>query len=205
MNKKWLQWAKQLQSIAQSGLAFSKNEFDIERFERIRNLSIEIMSEYTQLSNEKVRTLFANESGYQTPKIDVRAAVFKDDRILLVKEKKDNKWSLPGGFADIDLSVSENAKKESMEEAGANVQPKRIIAVLDRNKYVKDDYPYSIYKVFIECEYIDGCYTDNLETSSAKFFDFNNLPELSVGRNTKDQIKMCFEARESEIFEPIFD
>ncbi|GKX30056.1 ADP-ribose pyrophosphatase [Vallitalea longa] len=205
MNNKWLQWAKQLQSIAQSGLAFSKNEFDIERFEKIRNISIEIMSEYTELSNDKIRTLFANESGYQTPKIDVRAAIFKNGKILLVNEKKDKRWSMPGGYADIDLSISENAKKESMEEAGANVDPKRIIAVLDRNKYIKDDYPYAIYKIFVECDYIDGRYTDNLETSNAKFFEYENLPELSVGRNTKDQIKMCFEARETDILEPIFD
>ena len=205
MNKKWLQWAKQLQSIAQSGLEFSKDEFDIERFERIRDISVEIMSEYTQLSNEKVRSLFANESGYQTPKIDIRAVVFKGDKILLVNEKKDNKWSLPGGYADIDLSVSENAKKESMEEAGANVKPKRIIAILDRNKHINDDYPYALYKIFVECAYIDGEYINNIETSRADFFDYDNLPELSTGRNTIDQIRMCFEAREKDIFEPIFD
>ncbi|GMQ60021.1 NUDIX hydrolase [Vallitalea sediminicola] len=205
MKKKWLQWAKELQAISQSGLAYSENEFDIDRFQRIRDISVEIVSEYTQLNNTKVRTLFANESGYQTPKIDVRAAVFKNDKILLVKENKDNKWALPGGYADIDLSVSENAKKESMEEAGAVVSPKRIIAVLDRNKYINDDYPYSIYKIFVECDYIKGEYIDNIETCEAKFFDPDNLPELSLGRNTKEQIGMCFMARGKELFEPIFD
>ncbi|QUH31704.1 NUDIX hydrolase [Vallitalea guaymasensis] len=205
MEKQWLQWAKELQAISQSGLAYSKNEFDIERFQRIREISVEIMSEYTQISNTKIRSLFANETGYQTPKIDVRAVIFNNNKILMVKEKKDNKWSLPGGYADIDLSVSENAKKESMEEAGAVVSPKRIIAVLDRNKYVDDDYPYSIYKIFVECDYIEGEYINNIETCEAEFFDSDNLPQLSLGRNTKEQIEMCFKAREKELLEPIFD
>lgn len=205
MEKQWLQWAKELQAISQSGLAYSKNEFDIERFQRIREISVEIMSEYTQISNTKIRTLFANETGYQTPKIDVRAVIFNNNKILMVKEKKDNKWSLPGGYADIDLSVSENAKKESMEEAGAVVSPKRIIAVLDRNKHVDDDYPYSIYKIFVECDYIEGEYINNIETCEAEFFDSDNLPQLSLGRNTQEQIEMCFKAREKELLEPIFD
>jgi len=205
MEKQWLQWAKELQAISQSGLAYSKNEFDIERFQRIREISVEIMSEYTQISNTKIRSLFANETGYQTPKIDVRAVIFNNNKILMVKEKKDNKWSLPGGYADIDLSVSENAKKESMEEAGAVVSPKRIIAVLDRNKHVDDDYPYSIYKIFVECDYIEGEYINNIETCEAEFFDSDNLPQLSLGRNTKEQIEMCFKAREKELLEPIFD
>ncbi|WP_273326556.1 NUDIX hydrolase [Vallitalea guaymasensis] len=205
MEKQWLQWAKELQAISQSGLAYSKNEFDIERFQRIREISVEIMSEYTQISNTKIRTLFANETGYQTPKIDVRAVIFNNNKILMVKENKDNKWSLPGGYADIDLSVSENAKKESMEEAGAVVSPKRIIAVLDRNKHVDDDYPYSIYKIFVECDYIEGEYINNIETCEAEFFDSDNLPQLSLGRNTKEQIEMCFKAREKELLEPIFD
>ncbi|MCT4688379.1 NUDIX hydrolase [Vallitalea sp.] len=205
MEKQWLQWAKELQAISQSGLAYSKNEFDIERFQRIREISVEIMSQYTQISNTKIRSLFANETGYQTPKIDVRAVIFKNNKILMVKEKKDNKWSLPGGYADIDLSVSENAKKESMEEAGAVVSTKRIIAVLDRNKYVNDDFPYSIYKIFVECDYIEGEYINNIETCEAEFFDSNNLPQLSLGRNTKEQIEMCFDARGKELLEPIFD
>ncbi|WP_066498151.1 NUDIX hydrolase N-terminal domain-containing protein [Abyssisolibacter fermentans] len=205
MEKKWLKWAKQLQTIAQNGLEYSNNKFDIERFEQLRELSIEIMSEYTNVDNSKIRTLFANETGYQTPKVDVRAAIFKEDKILLVREQKDNKWSLPGGWADIDLSIYENVIKESMEESGAKVKPKRIIAVLDRNKHIDDIYPYSIYKVFVECDYVEGKYQENIETVESSFFDINNLPELSVGRNTKSQIEMCFKARKEDVFEAIFD
>ena len=124
METKWLNWAKKLQAIAQTGLEYSKDKFDIERFEQIRALSIEIMNEYTDIDHSKIRTLFANESGYQTPKIDIRAAVFKEDKILMVREQLDDKWSLPGGWADIDLSIYENVVKESMEEAGAKVELK---------------------------------------------------------------------------------
>lgn len=205
METKWLEWTKKLQSIAQAGIEYSKDPFDIERFEQIRALSIEIMSAYTELDHSKVRTLFANETGYQTPKVDIRAAIFKEDKILMVREKVDKKWSLPGGWADIDLSIGENIIKESMEEAGAIVKPKRIIGALDRNKHIDDAFPYSVYKIFVECDYVEGKYVENIETIESNFFAFNELPELSVGRNTKSQIEMCFNAREADVFETVFD
>ena len=204
MEAKWLKWAKQLQAIAQAGLEYSKDNFDIERFQQIRELSIEIMSSYTDMNHTKIKTLFANETGYQTPKVDIRAAVFNKDKILLVKELN-NKWSLPGGWADTGYSLSENIKKECYEEAGALVNPKRVIAVLDRSKHYTDACPYTIYKVFVECDYMGGEYLNNIETSEAVFFDKDSLPELSVARNTKAQVEMCFKARDSKIFETIFD
>ncbi len=205
MQKKWLDWAKQLQSIAQIGLEYCTNKFDIARYEQIRQLSIEIMSDYTDMDHSKIKSLFANETGYQTPKVDIRAAVFKQSKILMVREKIDNKWSLPGGWADIDLSIYENAIKESMEEAGAKVRPKRMIAVLNRSKHIDDAFPYSVYKCFVECDYIEGNYQDNIETIEADFFDLEHLPELSTGRNTKEQIEMCFKARKTAVFETIVD
>lgn len=203
MEKKWLKWAKELQSIAQAGLEYSKDKYDIERFEMIRNISIDILSEYTEMEYDKVRDLFANEKGYQTPKVDIRAAIFRDNKILMVKEKIDGKWSLPGGWADIGISVYDNIMKESMEESGAKVKPKRVIAILDRNKHLKDEYPYSVYKIFVECDYIQGQYEKNIETEEADFFTLDNLPELSTGRNTKEHISMCFEVRKKEVHETI--
>ena len=205
MDKKWLDWAKQLQAISQSGLEYSKDKYDIERFEQIRNLSIEIISEYTDMDNTKVRSLFANEQGYQTTKVDVRAAVFKNNKILMVREELDNKWSLPGGWADIDLSVYENVVKETKEEAGVEITPRRVIAVLDRNKHIDDTFPYSVYKIFVECDYISGEHQKNIETIESGFFTNDNLPELSEGRNTLSQIQMCFQARKEGKFEAIFD
>jgi len=205
MEKKWLNWAKELQSIAQCGLEYSTDKFDLERFEQIRKISVDIVSEYSDMDNEKVRDLFANEAGYQTPKVDVRAAIFKNDKILLVKEQSDQRWSLPGGWADIDHSVKENIIKEAREEAGVEIEPKRIIAIHDRNKRVNDIYPYSVYKIFVECDYLKGEHQDNIETSESGFFGFDELPELSHTRNTMDQVKMCFEARTKDIFNVLFD
>ena len=206
MQSKWLTWAKQLQSISQAGIEFTNNPYDRERYESIRALSIEILHEYTQIDKKRLVDLFANESGYQTPKVDVRAAIFNaDHEILMVREKIDNRWSLPGGWADIELSIYENIIKESFEEAGAEIKPKRIIAVFDRNKHVRDDFPYSSYKIFVECDFIRAEFIENTETLEHGFFKLEELPELSEGRNTKGQITVCFKARKLKTFEAIFD
>ncbi len=124
MEKKWLAWAKQLQSIAQAGLTYSTNKYDRERFEQIREMSVDILNNYTDAGEEKIRDLFCFETGYQTPKVDVRGAIFRQDTILLVKESIDGCWSMPGGWADIGLSVKENIEKEAREEAGLHVVAK---------------------------------------------------------------------------------
>ena len=134
MSHKWLEWAKRIQSLSQAGLTFSKDIYDIERYEELRSISAEIMEEHTDLEMEKVRNLFANETGYQTPKVDVRGAVFNDDKILMVKEKIDDRWSLPGGFCDVGLSPTENIVKEIKEESGYDVVHRKLIALLDTTK-----------------------------------------------------------------------
>lgn len=202
---KWLEYAKKLQAIAQAGIEYSKDKYDIERFEAVRNISIDIINTYTDLEHEKIRDLFASETGYQTPKIDIRAAVFNNNKILLVKEKIDGKWSLPGGWADVDYSLKENIIRECMEEAGAEIVPKKLIAILDRKKNYVLPAPYSIYKIFIECDYVECCFEENIETSRAKFFNMENLPPLSPTRITSKQIEMCFKARENQYHQPIFD
>jgi len=205
MKQKWLEWAARLQSIAQAGLTFGENQYDIDRYQLIRNLSIEILQEYTDISHEKVRDLFATETGYQTPKVDIRSAVFKDDKILLVKEKVDGAWSLPGGWADVNTSVSESAVRECLEEAGAHVRPKRIIAVQLANRHNNDMFIFTIYKIFVECELTGNNFRKNTETLAAGFFSTDSLPPLSTDRTTKNQIEMCFEAKKNKIFEPVFD
>jgi ADP-ribose pyrophosphatase YjhB (NUDIX family) len=205
MKGKWLQWASQLQSIAQAGLAFSNDRYDLDRYEKIRNLTIEILHEYTDVDHNKIRELFASETGYQTPKVDIRAVVFSEDKILLVREKIDGKWSLPGGWADVNTSVSESAVRECSEEAGAHVIPKRIIAIHLANKHNNDLFPHTIYKIFVECELIENNFKDNTETLDAGFFSFDTLPVLSTNRNTMSQIEMCFEAKKHKVFETIFD
>ncbi len=205
MSKKWLEWAKELQMLSQGALAYCKDPYDRERFERIREISVEIMSEHTDIPIEKMRSLFANETGYQTPKVDIRASIIKNNKILLVKEKLDGRWSMPGGWADIGLSVYDNIIKESIEEAGAVVTPNKVIAILDRNKHVTDDYPFTIYKIFVDCDFIKGEHMENIETSESGFFSLDDLPELSVTRNTYEQIKMCFDASNNEYHKVICD
>lgn len=202
---KWLEWAKKLQALSQSGLAYSTNRYDIERFEEIREIAVDIINQYTDIDHEKVRDLFASEEGYKTPKVDARAAIFKDNKILLAKEKIDGLWAMPGGWADEDLSLQENIIKESKEEAGAIVKPRRIIAVLDRKKNNPYPFPFGLYKVFVECEYIKGEFEENLETFDAQFFTLDNLPPLSLGRNTKEQIEMCFDTHSKNNHEALFD
>ena len=132
MDSNWLDWAKQLQSIAQAGLTYSKDVYDMERFEQIREISIEMMSTYTEMDTPFIRELFANETGYATPKVDIRAVVFKDNRILLVKENTDGRWALPGGWADIGLTPREVAVKEAKEESGFEAKPVKLLGVSDK-------------------------------------------------------------------------
>ncbi|MED0672284.1 NUDIX hydrolase [Aneurinibacillus aneurinilyticus] len=190
---KWLDWAKELQSMAQAGLTYSKDIYDLERFERLRQISIEIMSEYTNMEMEIVKELFANETGYATPKVDIRAVVFKDNKILMVREKTDGGWSLPGGWADIGLTPSEIVVKEAKEESGFDVKATKLLAVLDKKCHPHPPSPYHVYKMFIQCEIIGGQAKEGIETSAVGFFDENELPKLSVERNTDSQIKMLFE------------
>ena len=205
MNEKWLQWATTLQSIAQAGLTFGADSYDLDRYEQIRSIAVDILHEYTDLDHKKIRELFASETGYQTPKVDIRAAVFKDDKILMVKEKVDGRWSLPGGWADVNTSVSESAVRECIEEAGATVKPRRIIAIHLANKQNNFTYPFTIYKILVECDLIDYNFKNNTETLESGFFTHDNLPELSVERNNLNQINLCFEAKKSKVFETIFD
>ncbi|WP_106495577.1 NUDIX hydrolase [Lentibacillus sp. Marseille-P4043] len=193
MSHKWLDWAKQIQSLSQSGLAFSNNKFDIERYEALRQISIEIIAKYTDLELEKVTNLFANETGYQTPKVDVRGVVFKDNKILMVKEKIDDRWSLPGGFCDIGFSASENAVKEIKEESGYDVKARKLLTVLDMNKHPRPPQAYHYYKIFIQCEIIGGNATTGVETKGISFFPEQDLPGLSTSRDTESQINLLFD------------
>jgi ADP-ribose pyrophosphatase YjhB (NUDIX family) len=189
---KWLEWAKQLQSIAQVGLTYSKDVYDLERFEAIRKLSVEILSHYTKMDQTVIKDLFANETGYATPKVDIRAVVFKDGKILMVREKMDGGWALPGGWADIGLTPGEVAVKEVKEEAGFDVNAVKLLAVADNKCHPHPPSPYHIYKMFIQCEIVGGQAAGGLETSEVGFFPEDALPALSVARNTKSQIEMAF-------------
>ena len=205
MSYKWLEWAKRIQALSQSGLTFSKDVYDMERYEELRSISAEIMAEHTGLEMQKIKDLFTNEIGYQTPKVDVRGVVFKDNQILMVRENIDGRWSLPGGFCDIGLSPSENIVKEVKEESGYDVIPIKLLALLDKKKHPHPPEPYHYYKLFIQCEIIGGSPTIGIETNSIQFFPATNLPTLSIDRNTDSQLITLFEFLENPKKETIFD
>lgn len=207
MNKNemaWLDWATELQFIAQAGITYSKDPFDIERFERLREISAEMMSAKTGLTMEHVRSVFCNETGFQTPKLDTRAAIFRDGEILLVEENG-GKWSLPGGWVDVNQTILSNTLKEVKEEAGLDVVAIKLIALQDRNKHNIPRYAYGITKAFVLCEIVGGSFTPNIETVSSAFFNLGNLPPLAEDKNSKEQIALCFEAYHAQTWEPPFD
>ncbi len=205
MSYKWLEWAKRIQSLSQAGLTFSKDVYDLERYEELRKISVEILEQYTDVSMEKITELFASETGYQTPKLDIRGAVFQNGEILMVREKIDDKWSLPGGFCDVGLSPTENIVKEIKEESGYEVKASRLIALLDMNKHSHPPQPYHYYKLFIHCELVGGQAGTGIETKDIGFFPENNLPILSTDRNTVEQIEMLFQYHKNPNHIPIID
>ena len=181
-----------------------KDIYDKERYERIRDISAEIVSNYTDIEIEKVKDLFCNEVGYQTPKLDTRAAIFEEGKILLVRENN-GKWSLPGGWVDVNVSVKENTIKEVKEESGLDVSADKIIAVQDRAKHNLPVYAYGVCKVFVLCSVLGGQFVENIETTEFQYFGEFEIPELAEEKNNLEQIKMCFRAYRSENWETEFD
>ena len=204
-SEQWLQWAVELQSLAQAGLHYSKDPFDVERFQRVREIAVEMLHEKSGISAEKVRELFCCETGYQTPKLDTRAAIFQDDKILLVRERRTGNWSLPGGWVDVNLSVMESAVKEVREEAGLEASADLVIAVQDREKHNQPVYAWKVCHVFVLCTAHGGQFAENTETTESGYFPLDALPPLSMEKNTPEQIAMCFDAHRAKHWKTLLD
>ena len=203
--EKWLKWAIEIQSLAQAGLTYTDNVYDIERYERLREIAAEIIEEKSNISLEKVKDLFCNENGYQTPKIDTRAAIFKDDKILLTHENNGT-WAMPGGWCDVLESVASNTIKEVKEETGLDVETIKIISIQDRNKHNKPIYAYGVCKIFVLCNIIGGEFIENIETTEIKYFSLNEIPNnLAEEKTNNEQIEMCFKAYKDEKWQTQFD
>lgn len=201
----WLDWAVELQSLAQAGLTYGRDVYDRERYTRIREISAEILAHLTDIPLQKVTGLFCNESGYQTPKLDTRAAIFQGEKILLVQENN-GRWSLPGGWCDVNVSVRENTLKEVKEEAGLDAEALSIIAVQDRARHNFPPSAYGICKIFVLCRALGGSFQENSETIQSGFFARDALPELAAEKNTQAQIGMCFDAYHAgEDWKVLFD
>lgn len=203
--EKLLKWAIEIQSLAQSGLEYTDNVYDIERYEKLREISAEMISEKSNISLDKVKELFCNETGYQTPKIDTRAVIFKDNKILLVHENNGT-WALPGGWCDVLESVKSNTIKEAKEETGLDVEAIKIISIQDRNKHNKPIYAYGVCKIFVLCNIIGGNFIENIETTEIKYFALDEIPNnLAEEKTNKEQIEMCFKAVSNENWQTQFD
>lgn len=203
--EKWLHWAIEIQSLAQAGLAYTDNVYDIERYERLREIAAEMINEKSDIPLDKVKDLFCCETGYQTPKLDTRAAIFKNGKILLVHENNGT-WSLPGGWCDVLESVESNTLKEVREETGLEARAVRLISVQDRNKHNKPIYAYGVCKVFVLCEVIGGKFEENIETTEIRYFSADELPEnLAEEKTSREQIEMCFEAYADGNWQTQFD
>lgn len=189
----WLDWAKRLQALAQTGLTFANNDFDRERYTSVMAIAAAMAAAGAGEDAEKLLGLYAAERGYATPKVDVRAAMFREGRILLVKERADGGWTLPGGWADVGDSPGRAVEREAREESGYEVRAVKLAAVYDRNRHEHTPLLYHIWKLFFICEITGGSPAPSIETEAVEFFARDQLPPLSIGRVTERQIAHMFE------------
>ncbi|MBE9051816.1 NUDIX hydrolase [Nostocales cyanobacterium LEGE 11386] len=207
MSLEWLEWVQKLQAIAQNGLTYSNNPYDVERYEQVQLIASEIMAKYTNTEPSYVLDLFSLEKGYATPKVDVRGAVFRDQKILLVREREDDCWTLPGGWVDIGESPSSAVEREIYEESGYKTQVIKLVAVYDRNHHRHGHPPFvhHVYKLFFQCKLIGGAATASIETEEAEFFGEQEIPELSLTRVVPSQISRLFEHYRNPNLQTDFD
>ena len=191
---RWLDWSQRLQAIAQTGLTFARDPYDRERYEALREIAVEMLAAGSDAEPTLIRGLLAADTGYATPKVDVRAVVFRDDKLLLVRERSDGGWTLPGGWADVAASPAENVMREVREESGYEVRVERLLAVYDRSLHPHEPpFPFHIYKLFMLCTLTGGGAASTLETDGVGFFGEQELPELSLTRITRGQVVRMFE------------
>lgn len=189
----WLDWAQRLQAIAQNGLTYTENPYDVDRFQQILAIASEMMASYTETDPVQVLDLFSREKGYATPKVDARGAVFQEDRVLLVLEREDQKWTLPGGWVDVGESPGEAVVREVYEESGYQTRVLKLAALYDRKKHPHPPLVFHAYKLFFLCELVGGVPTPSIETDAVDFFPVHALPELSLGRVLPAQILRLYE------------
>jgi ADP-ribose pyrophosphatase YjhB (NUDIX family) len=186
-NPKWLALARELYSISQSGLTYCKNEYDLHAYHRLQEMSAEIIAAQAELEKEAIAQTFSMQAGYATPKIDVRGAVFRDGKILLVQEVADGHWAMPGGWADIGDTPSEMVEREVVEESGFLVKTSKVLAVYDANRAEPMEF-FHAYKIIFLCEIVSGEARPSHETLAVDFFDPTQLPPLSKARTDEHMI-----------------
>jgi len=201
-----LRLAKQVQALAENGLHFSENEYDLDRYSHLEEISLRMISLVSGLSGKTIKMATPERNGYRTPKVDVRCVVFNQkDEILMVQERIDSCWSLPGGWCDVGYTPTEIAVKEAFEEAGIQVTPGRLLAVYDKKCHDHPEDLYYAYKIFLECVAEDFSVKPGMETLDVGFFSRDSLPELSTPRNTLGQIDRMFDFHHQRLSWPLID
>ena len=192
---RWLGWAKALRSLAQAGLTYSESPFDHERYDQVLAIAADMAAAHADADTAEVHRLFVEAEGYETPKVDVRGVVFQDGRVLLVRELLDGgRWTLPGGWADVNDRPSEAVEREVREESGYRVRATKVLAVYDRRLHGHTPpHLWGIYKLFFACELLGGEPSASVETAGAAFFAEDSIPELSLARVTPEEIVRLFE------------
>ena len=186
---KWLEWAREIQQLCQTGLAFSTSDYETLRYKRLTEIAAEITATQTNVNKEALVETFLTHTGYATPKVDIRAAIIKNNKILLVQEEMDNKWAMPGGWADVGESPAAAIIRETEEESGLEVIPNKIIGVYDANRNGRPLEFFHAYKIVFLCKKIGGSPKTSSETIAVNFFDFDNLPPLSTFRTDEKHIE----------------
>jgi len=189
--QKWIEWAQEIFSLSQAGLTYSQNEFDIARYQRLQELTAEMIASQSEITKESVLSSFSMQAGYITPKVDVRGAVVRDGKILLIQERADGKWAMPGGWADLGNSPASVAEREVWEESGYRVKSEKVVAVIDANRIEPFEF-YHAYKLIFLCKLLDGEPRISYETLAVDFFDPNHLPALSSYRTDESMVQEVF-------------
>jgi ADP-ribose pyrophosphatase YjhB (NUDIX family) len=188
-----LEWARKVQALAQTGLGFTRDPFDRERYTQLTELVAELLARELEIPLAAARDLWAGEHGYATPKVDVRGGVFRDDRVLLVRERADGGWTLPGGWVDVNDAPSDAVAREILEESGYRARAVKLAALVDKNRHPHPPGVHHIYKLFFVCELLGGEPAASSETDAVEFFPVHALPPLSTGRVLASQIERLYQ------------
>jgi ADP-ribose pyrophosphatase YjhB (NUDIX family) len=188
---KWMDWAREIYSLSQAGITYSQNPYDIERYKRLQQITAEMIESQSEMDKEAILESFAMQAGYITPKVDVRGAVVRDRKVLLIQERADGKWAMPGGWADLGDSPASVAEREVWEESGFRVRAEKVVAVIDANRIEPMEF-YHAYKLIFLCSLLDGEPRTSYETLAVDFFDLNDLPPLSSYRTNDSMLQEVF-------------
>jgi ADP-ribose pyrophosphatase YjhB (NUDIX family) len=201
---KWLSWAREIFSLSQSGITYSGNQYDIERYKRLQEITAEIIASQSEIPKESVLDSFSMQAGYITPKVDVRGAVVRDGKILLIQEQADGKWAMPGGWADLGNTPASVAEREVWEESGFRVKAEKVVAVIDANRIEPMEF-YHAYKIIFLCTLLEGEPRTSHETLAVDFFDPAHLPPLSFYRTNEAMLQEVFAHVENPSRPTVFD